>query len=279
MEQGQQRTRSVTSDPGPRTGYPSNSHSVLSDRIRNGFSAFRQHSMPSLIFEEKWNESGVYDSPISSLGDCNHAISESLPPLHEVDEEHMPIPIHILPSSCTAAGDKIGPITAATSLPHSFSWPSRRPTSSNLISPPLSKPARNSAYLDLGMMTPISMENTSEYHSPAFSEYGQRRNRRILVEHFTNVLSQLLVVQEESGNAFRDLLIPLAGRSPPVMNTIYAVSAAHMEYRGVEAEERSLDFHSRTLQGLAHLIADPVTTRDEALAVIVLLIYYEVCHM
>ena len=279
MEQGQQRTRSVTSDPGPRTGYHSNPHGALNDRIRNGFSGFRQHSTPSLIFKEKWNESGSYDSPITRLGECNHTASESLPPLHEVDEEHMPIPIHILPSSCIAAGDMIGLTTAATSLAHSFSWPSTRPSSSNLLSPSSSKPAGSSAYLDPAMMTPVSMESTSEYHSPAFSEYGQRRNRRILVEHFTNVLSQLLVVQEASGNAFHDLLIPLASRSPPVMNTIYAVSAAHMENRGVEAEERSLDFHSRTLQGLAHLIADPVTTRDEALAVIVLLIYYEVYYM
>jgi hypothetical protein len=42
-------------------------------------------------------------------------------------------------------------------------------------------------------------------------------------------------------------------------------------------EERALDLHSKALQGLANLIANKDEgNRDEVLAVIILLLYYEV---
>jgi hypothetical protein len=60
------------------------------------------------------------------------------------------------------------------------------------------------------------------------------------------------------------------------MYAVLAASAAHMEHCGLKNDERALDLHSQALQGLAQLIADEHTSRDEALAVIIMLIYYEV---
>jgi hypothetical protein len=61
------------------------------------------------------------------------------------------------------------------------------------------------------------------------------------------------------------------------MNAIYALSCAHLEYRGVENEEKSLDFHNKALQGLAQLIDQKEqASREEVLGAIMLLVYYEV---
>jgi len=61
------------------------------------------------------------------------------------------------------------------------------------------------------------------------------------------------------------------------MNAIFALSSAHLEYKGIENEEKSLDFHNKALQGLAQLIEqnDPAN-REEVLGAIMLLVYYEV---
>ena len=83
--------------------------------------------------------------------------------------------------------------------------------------------------------------------------------------------------KEDSGNPFRQLVLPLAQKSPPLLNAIYAISSAHLEHRGIQVEERALDLHSKALQGLANLIAHKHDgNRDEVLAVIILLLYYEV---
>lgn len=61
------------------------------------------------------------------------------------------------------------------------------------------------------------------------------------------------------------------------MNAIFALSSAHLEYRGIENEEKSLDFHNRALQGLAQLIEqNQHANREEVLGAIMLLVYYEV---
>lgn len=68
----------------------------------------------------------------------------------------------------------------------------------------------------------------------------------------------------------------MARKSPPLLNAIYAISSAHLEHRGLQVEERALDLHSKALQGLAGLIAHKDDgNRDEVLAVIILLLYYE----
>jgi len=112
---------------------------------------------------------------------------------------------------------------------------------------------------------------------PPYSEYTSRESRRGLLDHFCNVLSHLIVFKEDSGNPFRQLVLPMARKSPPLLNAIYAISSAHLEHRGLHVEERALDLHSKALQGLAGLIAHKDEgNRDEVLAVIILLLYYEV---
>lgn len=138
-----------------------------------------------------------------------------------------------------------------------------------------------SQYPDLAMIAPCPVPSPlQEFGAPLYMEFTQRRNRRALVDHFCNVLSHLIVFKEDTGNPFRQLVLPLSHASPPVMNAIYALSCAHLEYRGVENEEKSLDFHNKALQGLAQLIDQKEqASREEVLGAIMLLVYYEVVSM
>ena len=138
-----------------------------------------------------------------------------------------------------------------------------------------------SQYPDLAMIAPSPVASPLlEFSAPVFMEFTERKNRRALVDHFCNVLSHLIVFKEDTGNPFRQLVLPLSHASSPVMNAIFALSSAHLEYRGIENEEKSLDFHNRALQGLAQLIDqnDP-THREEILGAIMLLVYYEVVSL
>lgn len=165
-----------------------------------------------------------------------------------------------------------------------FEWPAqhtqnqstdlvRRNSNTSVISqPPRSLPP------DLAMIAPSPVVTpTIEFCIPAFSEFTSRPNRRALVDHFCNVLSHLIVFREESGNPFQQLVLPLAHQSSSVMNAVYALASAHMEYRGVNMAEKSLSFHNRAIQDLARLIqrGDRVN-KNELLAAIMLLVYYEV---
>jgi hypothetical protein len=114
-----------------------------------------------------------------------------------------------------------------------------------------------------------------------FAEFSDRPNRRALVDHFCNVLSHLIVFREESGNPFQQLVLPLTARSGIVTEAMYALASAHLEYRGVENGERSMYFHNRAIQGLARLIRKEGqgVDRNELLAAIMLLVYYEVVSL
>ncbi|KAI9820514.1 MAG: hypothetical protein M1832_003705 [Thelocarpon impressellum] len=277
IEQDQQRARSVTSDPGPQTGFHNGPHGPIPNGVRSVLADFRHHSSSSSNLDDPWDdESGsAYDSPNSSVGELILDGGDGLPPLHELDEP-IQCATPVLPSSCTSADFRHAPTTAGPPLSADYGRArfSRSPTTGEFV-PPSSR-ADGSFSDHLGGMTPTITSSPIDFHSPAYSEFSQRKNRQVLLDHFCSGLSHLFVFKEEPGNPFRDFILPMATRSLPVMNAVYAVSAAHMEHRGIDNEERSLDFHSRTLQGLAHLIADQKTTRDEALAVIILLLYYEV---
>ncbi|KAJ2975571.1 hypothetical protein NUW58_g8312 [Xylaria curta] len=131
---------------------------------------------------------------------------------------------------------------------------------------------------ELAMIAPCPLGSpTLEFCIPAFSEFSNRPNRRALVDHFCNVLSHLIVFREESGNPFQQLVLPLSHNSSPVMNAIYALASAHLEYRGVENPEKSLYFHNQAIQGLSRVIENQVkVNKNELLAAIMLLVYYEV---
>lgn len=132
---------------------------------------------------------------------------------------------------------------------------------------------------DLAMIAPSPVVSPLlEFRAPAFAEFSDRPNRRALVDHFCNVLSHLIVFREESGNPFQQLVLPLTARSGIVTEAMYALASAHLEYRGVETGERSMYFHNRAIQGLARLIRQEGqgVDRNELLATIMLLVYYEV---
>ena len=135
-----------------------------------------------------------------------------------------------------------------------------------------------SQYPDLAMIAPSPIPSPlDQFGAPHFNEFTERKNRRALVDHFCNVLSHLIVFKEDTGNPFRQLVLPLSHASSPVMNAIFALSSAHLEYRGIQNTEKSLDFHNRALQGLAKLIdQNEQSSREEVLGAIMLLVYYEV---
>lgn len=61
------------------------------------------------------------------------------------------------------------------------------------------------------------------------------------------------------------------------MNAIYALSSAHLEFRGICGREKSVFFHSQAIQSLARMIEQGCgVNRNELLAAIILLVYYEV---
>lgn len=131
---------------------------------------------------------------------------------------------------------------------------------------------------DLALIAPCSTgAPLLNYCMPSYIEFSDKPNRRALVDHFCNVLSHLIVFREECGNPFQQLVLPLSFQSSAVTNALYALASAHLEYRGVENPEKSVYFHSRAIQGLSNLIEqDGKANRNELLAAIMLLIYYEV---
>ncbi len=135
-----------------------------------------------------------------------------------------------------------------------------------------------SQYPDLAMIAPSPVASPLlEFSAPVFQEFSEKRSRRALVDHFCNVLSHLVVFKEDTGNPFQQLVLPLSHASSPVLNAVFALSSAHLEYRGVVNEEKSLDFHNRALRGLATLIDEnQKANREEVLGAIMLLVYYEV---
>lgn len=136
---------------------------------------------------------------------------------------------------------------------------------------------------DLAMIAPSpTVSPLLEFRAPIFAEFSDRPNRRALVDHFCNVLSHLIVFREESGNPFQQLVLPLTARSSGIVTeAMYALASAHLEYRGVENGERSMYFHNRAIQGLARLIRKEGqgVDRNELLAAIMLLVYYEVVSL
>jgi hypothetical protein len=138
-----------------------------------------------------------------------------------------------------------------------------------------------SQYPDLAMIAPSPVASPLlEFSAPLFEEFTDKKNRRALVDHFCNVLSHLVVFKEDTGNPFRQLVLPLSHASSPVLYAIFALSSAHLEYRGIVSEEKSLDFHNRALRGLANLIDQgDRANREEVLGAIMLLVYYEVVSL
>lgn len=123
----------------------------------------------------------------------------------------------------------------------------------------------------------ITISPFFELNLPAFSDFSQSTNRRSLLNHFCNVMSHLIVLREDHGNPFQQLVVPLSQQSSAVKSAIYALSSAHLEVRGVANTESSIMLHNEAIRSLSKLIEQgSEANKNELLAAIILLIYYEV---
>ncbi|KAF6830925.1 fungal zn binuclear cluster domain containing protein [Colletotrichum musicola] len=146
--------------------------------------------------------------------------------------------------------------------------------------PPHLAVTRAQRHPDLAMIAPVPVASPRlEFLLPTFTEFTDRPNRRALIDHFANVMSHLIVLREtEAGNPFQQLVLPLCYSSKTVKNAIYALASAHLENRGCgQTEEKAVYFHNQAIQGLARLIElGGDANKNELLATIMLLVYYEV---
>lgn len=122
-----------------------------------------------------------------------------------------------------------------------------------------------------------------KFLTPLYAEFADLHRRRTLVDHFYNVLSRLIVLNEDSGNPFQRLILPMCQRSEAVRNAVYALASAHREYRGLVTDgggENSAFFYNQAIQGITMLIEKGAKScRNELLAAIMLLVYYEVVSL
>ncbi|KAG5973733.1 hypothetical protein E4U58_004458 [Claviceps cyperi] len=119
-----------------------------------------------------------------------------------------------------------------------------------------------------------------ELYSPSFADFTHDPNERFLMHYFCNTLSHLIVLREDRGNPFQQLVLPLAYTSPAVKAAIYALASAHLVGKvqnRLASDEKSIHFHNEAIRNLATLIAkgDGVD-ENELLATIMLIVYYEV---
>ncbi|KAG5937778.1 hypothetical protein E4U53_008137 [Claviceps sorghi] len=119
-----------------------------------------------------------------------------------------------------------------------------------------------------------------EFCPPPFWEFSPHFNERFLMNYFCNTLSHLIVLREDQGNPFQQLVLPLARNSQAVRGAIYALASAHLVAKqgtGIGNDEKSIHFHNEAIRNLAKLIAQGRgVDRNELLATIMLIVYYEV---
>ncbi|KAG6040597.1 hypothetical protein E4U41_007791 [Claviceps citrina] len=119
-----------------------------------------------------------------------------------------------------------------------------------------------------------------ELRVPSFEDFSRDVDERFLMDYFCNTLSHLIVLREEQGNPFQQLVLPLAYNSQAVKGAILALASAHLAAkRGhrLENDEKSIQFHNEAIRNLAKLIEKGHSVnKNELLATIMLTVYYEV---
>jgi hypothetical protein len=116
-----------------------------------------------------------------------------------------------------------------------------------------------------------------ELNIPLFSEITQPYNRRSLLNHFTSELSTLMTFSGDDGNPFRELVLPMCERSRPLLFAVLALSSAHLEFKGIENKEASINLHTQAL----HLLGEALARQERGHALvtaIIMLIYYETVY-
>ncbi|MBE3043148.1 Zn(II)2Cys6 transcription factor [Candidatus Bathyarchaeota archaeon] len=137
--------------------------------------------------------------------------------------------------------------------------------------------------LTISIPSPAADPPHINFLTPLYADFAGLHRRRTLVDHFCNVLSRLIVLNEDSGNPFQRLVLPMCQRSEAVRNAVYALASAHREYRGLVTAgdgEDSAFFYNQAIQGITMLIEKGAKScRNELLAAIMLLVYYEVVSL
>ena len=267
--------RPPTTAPGQHLGFHDRLQALRQDSSSGSSILSNSPTPPLPAIAENWevhSAHSVFSDSASSCGsDTFTDMNSPLPPLDSL--ENFP---RSAPELAEIKQLPMDPLEGFSRDPYDEDTATTRE-----IFAPTSALSRSSSYPDptSAFLSPSGSGGSPyDFSVPAFSEYTTRESRRGLLDHFCNVLSHLIVFKEESGNPFRQMVLPMAQKSPPLLNAIYAISSAHLEHRGLHVEERALDLHSKALQGLAGLIAHKDEgNRDEVLAVIILLLYYEVC--
>ncbi|RDW77438.1 hypothetical protein BP6252_05491 [Coleophoma cylindrospora] len=100
-----------------------------------------------------------------------------------------------------------------------------------------------------------------------------------LLRHFIRVVSRTLsIVHDDDANPFLKLIVPLAGSSEVVMESLLALSASHL--RGVYPEilQRGLAHQSKALGFLNSIISKNIpSSAEQTLAAVLLLCMIEIC--
>ncbi|KAH7165800.1 fungal-specific transcription factor domain-containing protein [Dactylonectria macrodidyma] len=111
----------------------------------------------------------------------------------------------------------------------------------------------------------------------SFENFSPHRTRQKLLAHFCNVVSRLIVLEDRCENPFTRLVLPLCQYSQLVRNAVYALASAHLEFHGVQSEEKAAFYYSRSTGNLESegALSSPIK-RNELLAAFVILTYYEV---
>ncbi|KAI9814169.1 MAG: hypothetical protein M1827_003335 [Pycnora praestabilis] len=270
----EQETRPATSVPGQAKGLFRDRLQALRHDSSSGSSILSGSPTPPLpALADEWSDSGRSVFSPSSVSSCSD-------PIHDLDAT---LPLPPLDPLERFANDGLGvKLPSPDHMNHlnhlngltGEDFDEEIPTTRDLLAP---TPTRTrTSYPDLAIMSHPTHGSPIDYSIPPFMEFSDKPSRRHLMSHFCGVLSQLMVFKEDTGNPFRQLILPMAARSSPVLNAVLAISSAHLEHQGFQTEERALDLHSNTLQGLRRIMAeDRQANKDEVLAVIMLLVYYE----
>lgn len=123
-----------------------------------------------------------------------------------------------------------------------------------------------------------SMSPRYELNIPIFSEISQPHNRRALLNHFTSELSTLMTFSADAGNPFRELVLPMCESSQPLLYAVLALSCAHLEFKGVDNKEESINLHTQALHSLSEALSRQ-ERGHELVTAIIMLIYYEVVSL
>lgn len=75
----------------------------------------------------------------------------------------------------------------------------------------------------------IKRESVSRVPLPSLLEAIQTPEDRILVTHYMERLSNVLTVETEAGNPFKEILLNLATQHPGLLHSVLAVSGAHID--------------------------------------------------